>query len=123
VCRRLARNHSLFANTQFMGVCYHPTGLQVVTTGSDCKIAYWEVYDGSLVREIDGSVSGGLNAIDISRDGEHMLSGGNDQHVKVGLPSHRTIRRNVNVQMCCVLYPETMRGELNWRAPPPPGAR
>jgi WD40 repeat protein len=72
-----------------MGACYHPSDLQVVTTGSDCKIGYWEVYDGSLIREIDGSASSGLNAIDITRDGEHILTGGNDQHVKVGLLSNK----------------------------------
>ncbi|PNF16695.1 Cilia- and flagella-associated protein 52 [Cryptotermes secundus] len=90
---RLTRKHSLFANTQFMGVCYHPSDLQVVTTGTDCKIGYWEVYDGSLIREIDGSTSSGLNAIEITTDGEHILTGGNDQYVKVwnyhkGIPTH-----------------------------------
>lgn len=91
-CRRLTRKHSLFANTQFMGVCYHPSDLQVVTTGTDCKIGYWEVYDGSLIREIDGSTSGGLNAIEITTDGEHILTGGNDQYVKVRFMSKHPIK-------------------------------
>jgi hypothetical protein len=46
-------------------------------------LGYWEVYDGSLIREIEGSRSSGLNAIDMTRDGEHILTGGNDQYVKV----------------------------------------
>jgi WD40 repeat protein len=66
-----------------MAACYHPSGVQILTTGSDCKIGYWEVYDGSLIREIDGSRSSVLNAIDISRDGEYVLTGGDDKYVKV----------------------------------------
>ncbi|KAJ4443744.1 hypothetical protein ANN_05522 [Periplaneta americana] len=80
---RMTRKHSLFANTQFMGVCYHPSGVQVVTTGTDRKIGYWEVYDGTLIREMEGSTSSGLNAIDMTRDGSYMLTGGNDQYVKI----------------------------------------
>ena len=87
--RRMIRKHSLFANTQFMGVCYHPSGVQIVTTGTDRKIGYWEVYDGSLIREIEGSGVSALNAIDITRNGEHMVTGGNDHYVKVNLcPMH-----------------------------------
>ncbi|XP_021919910.1 cilia- and flagella-associated protein 52 isoform X2 [Zootermopsis nevadensis] len=90
---KLARKRSLFANTQFMGVCYHPSGVQIVTTGSDRKIGYWELYDASLIREIEGSRSSGLNAVDITRDGERIVTGGNDQCVKVwnyhkGNPTH-----------------------------------
>jgi WD40 repeat protein len=79
----LTRKQSLFANTHFTATCYHPSGVQIVTTGTDGKIGYWEVYDGSLVREIDGSRCHVLNAIDISRDGEHVLTGGGDKCVKV----------------------------------------
>lgn len=77
----------MFANTQFMGVCYHPSGVQIVTAGTDRKIGYWELYDASLIREIEASRSSGLNAIDITRDGEHIITGGNDQYVKVSLLS------------------------------------
>jgi WD40 repeat protein len=70
-----------------MGICYHPSGVQVVTAGTDHKIGYWEVYDGSMIREIEGSTSNWLNAIDITRDGEHFVTGGNDQRVKVRLLS------------------------------------
>jgi hypothetical protein len=41
------------------------------------------VYDGSLIRELGGSGSSVLNAIDISRDGKHVLTGGDDMFVKV----------------------------------------
>ncbi|CAG2068841.1 unnamed protein product, partial [Timema podura] len=48
---RMVRQQILFANTQFMCARYCPTGVQVVTAGTDRRIGYWEVYDGSLVRE------------------------------------------------------------------------
>lgn len=39
--------------------------------------------DGSLVRELEGSPSGAINALDISPDGLKFVSGGNDQIIKV----------------------------------------
>ena len=80
---KLTRKQSLFANTHFTAACYHPSGIQIITTGTDCKIGYWEVYDGSLIRELGGSACGVLNGVDISRDGKHVLTGGNDTYVKV----------------------------------------
>jgi WD40 repeat protein len=80
---KLTRKQSLFANTHFTNACYHPGGVQIITTGTDGKIGYWEVYDGSLIRELGGSGSRVLNAVDISRDGKHILTGGDDTYVKV----------------------------------------
>ncbi|CAH1119873.1 unnamed protein product [Phaedon cochleariae] len=80
---RHCRMQILFAKTLFMCVRYYPTGVQILTGGSDRKLAYWEVLDGSLVRELDGSPSGTINALDISPTGEHFTSGGNDQIVKL----------------------------------------
>lgn len=54
-----------------------------LTGGSDRKIAYWEVLDGSLVRELEGSPSATINTVDICPDGEKFVSGGNDQLVKL----------------------------------------
>lgn len=66
-----------------MCVKYYPTAVQILTGGSDRKIAYWEVFDGNLIRELEGSRSAGINAIDISPDGNMFITGGNDQLVKV----------------------------------------
>ena len=66
-----------------MCVQYYPTGVQVLTGGSDRKIAYWEILDGSLVRELEGSKSGAINWLDISHDGDVFVTGGNDQVVKL----------------------------------------
>lgn len=66
-----------------MAVRYHPSDCQILTTGTDRKISYWETYDGSLIRDIEGSTAAGLNTLDISADGQYIVSGGNDQMVKV----------------------------------------
>lgn len=66
-----------------MAVKYYPTGVQILTSGTDRKIGYWEVLDGTLVREVEGSPSGGVNAVDISANGEQFASGGDDQMVKL----------------------------------------
>nr|XP_023016817.1 cilia- and flagella-associated protein 52 [Leptinotarsa decemlineata] len=80
---RQCRRQILFANTLFMCVRYFTSGVQILTGGSDRKLSYWEVLDGSLVRELEGSPSGTINALDISPDGERFVSGGNDQIIKV----------------------------------------
>ncbi|XP_063235469.1 cilia- and flagella-associated protein 52 [Bacillus rossius redtenbacheri] len=80
---RLTRLQTLFSNTQFMYACYNPSGTQVITVGSNRKIGYWEVFDGSLVREVEGSTSSSLNCVDVSSDGRLIVTGGNDQIVKM----------------------------------------
>ncbi|MEW5298669.1 MAG: hypothetical protein WDW36_001762 [Sanguina aurantia] len=49
------RRTSLFANTFFKSVVYHPDESQLVTTGTDRKITYWDAFDGTAIRIIDGS--------------------------------------------------------------------
>jgi len=73
----------LRVNTLFKYVAYHPLEHQVVTTGTDRKIGFWETYDGSLIRELDGSMTNSVNAIDVSEDGVYVVSGGSDNFIKV----------------------------------------
>ncbi|XP_044733714.1 cilia- and flagella-associated protein 52 [Chrysoperla carnea] len=80
---RMCRKQILLRNTLFMSVKYYPTGVQILTSGSDRKVAYWEVFDGCLIRELEGSISESLNALDISPDGSMFLTGGNDQILKL----------------------------------------
>ncbi|KAJ8336086.1 hypothetical protein SKAU_G00394290 [Synaphobranchus kaupii] len=77
------RKQMVMANTMFRCVCYHPDGYQIVTSGSDRKIAYWEVFDGTAVRDLEGSLTGAINAMDISQDGNYFVSGGDDKMLKV----------------------------------------
>ena len=71
------------SNTLFNFVCYHPDEHQILTTGTDRKIGYWEAFDGSMIRELDGSSGGSINTMDISADGKYFVSGGDDRLIKV----------------------------------------
>ncbi|KAF7261569.1 hypothetical protein EG68_00822 [Paragonimus skrjabini miyazakii] len=77
------RRQIIFSNTLFRCICYHPTECQVITSGTDRKIGYWEVYDGSLIRQLDGSRSGSVNGMDITEDGKTFVTSGDDKIVKV----------------------------------------
>ena len=73
----------MFANTLFKCLAYHPNECQVITSGTDRKIAYWENFDGSLIRELEGSRAGSVNGLDITADGMYFVTGGNDKLIKV----------------------------------------
>lgn len=81
---RGVRNQILLCvGTQFTQVSYRPDEAQILTCGTDRKIGYWESYDGSLIRELEGSQSGSLAALDIAPSGELFVTGGHDMLVKV----------------------------------------
>ncbi|XP_044754994.1 cilia- and flagella-associated protein 52 [Coccinella septempunctata] len=103
---RYCRRQILFANTLFMCARYYPTSVQILTGGSDRKISYWEVLDGTLVRELDASRSGAINAVDISPDGDSFVSGGNDQIVKLwkyqeGITTHVGVGHSGVITAAC----------------------
>ncbi|XP_076871510.1 cilia- and flagella-associated protein 52 isoform X4 [Brachyhypopomus gauderio] len=80
---RFVRNQMVLANTMFRTVCYHPEEYQIITSGTDRKIGYWEVYDGSAIRELEASLSGAINGMCITLDGGHFVTGGDDKLLKV----------------------------------------
>jgi len=73
----------LRADTICMDLCLHPMEHQVITCGSNLKLVFWELFDSSLIREVDGSLSGTINAIDVTSDGCDFVTGGDDKLVKV----------------------------------------
>lgn len=79
---RFVRNQSLFASTFFQDIFYHPDESQLVTTGSDRKITYWDAYDGNTIRIIDGSDTDELNTLACCPSGEWFASGGADKRVR-----------------------------------------
>lgn len=81
--RRRIRKYILMGNTMFMMAQFTPDGIQILTCGTDRKIAYWETLDGSLVREVEGSSVGTINCIDISPDGQSFITGSNDCTIKI----------------------------------------
>eukprot|EP01018_Ginkgo_biloba_P019199 Gb_06629 [translate_table: standard] len=80
---RFTRNNSFFASTFFKAALYHPDESQLLTTGTDRKITYWDAYDCSDIRVIDGSLTAEMTSLDISPDGTAFVSGGGDREVKL----------------------------------------
>ncbi|NXF69925.1 CFA52 protein, partial [Ciccaba nigrolineata] len=80
---RFIRKQIILANTFFKCVCYHPEEYQIITSGTNKKIGYWEVFDGSMIRELEGSASGSINGMDITSDGAYFVTGGDDHLVKL----------------------------------------
>ncbi|KAJ3057178.1 Cilia- and flagella-associated protein 52 [Rhizophlyctis rosea] len=80
---RYVRNQVLFAPSFFKAVSYYPDESQLLTSGTDRKVGYWEAYDGSLIRELEASQSDTINALDITKDGKYFVIGGSDKLVKV----------------------------------------
>jgi len=80
---RFVRSSIIFANTMFQVVCYQPDECQVITAGTDRKIGYWETFDGSQIRELEGTKSGAINGMDMSPDGNCFVTGGQDKLLKV----------------------------------------
>ena len=54
-----------------------------MTTGTDRKIAYWDVYDGSAVRVTDGSDTAAMCDVAVDTAGAAIVSGGADKLVQV----------------------------------------
>ncbi|XP_053310115.1 cilia- and flagella-associated protein 52 [Spea bombifrons] len=128
---RFVRKQMILANTLFRCVSYHPEEFQFITSGTDRKIGYWEVFDGSAIRELDGSMSGAINAMDISNDGAHFVTGGDDRLLKVwdyseGDVTHVGIGHSSSIsqlKICpfskCIISVSTDGAILRWKYPHP----
>merc|ERR1711879_25242 len=77
------RSLCLFESTMFKSIVYHPDETQLLTTGSDRKVAYWDTFDGQAIRVLEGSEEGELTALSISKSGSHYVSGGEERLVKL----------------------------------------
>jgi len=77
------RSLCLFESTMFKNIVYHPDESQLLTTGSDRKIAYWDTFDGQAIRVLEGSEEGELCTLSISRSGSNFVSGGQDRLLKL----------------------------------------
>ena len=73
----------MYSQTYFKAACYFIDESQLLTTGSDKKITYWDAIDCNAIRELEGSKIGEINSIDISTDGEFFATGGGDKLVKL----------------------------------------
>ncbi|XP_034544788.1 cilia- and flagella-associated protein 52 [Notolabrus celidotus] len=124
----------VIANTLFRTVCYHPEEYQFITSGTDRKIVYWDMFDGTAIRELEGSQLGAINGMHISQDGGHFVTGGDDKMVKVwdyieGEVTHVGIVHGssiTSIKLCCnnsTLISTSADGAiLRWRFPHPPSS-
>ncbi len=70
------RTLCLFESTMFKSLVFHPDESQLLTSGSDRKIAYWDTFDGQAIRVLEGSQEAEVCALDISKSGSHVVSAG-----------------------------------------------
>ena len=79
---RFARVSCLLAPTQFKSVAYHPDFAQLLTSGSDRKLHYWDVAGAEAIRVMEAG-GGIVNSVAVSGDGELFVSGGDDKTLRV----------------------------------------
>ncbi|KAF9823638.1 hypothetical protein SFRURICE_009183 [Spodoptera frugiperda] len=106
----LSRRQVMYANTLFMCVCFEPQGCQLLTGGSDRRVAYWETGSGNLARELEASKIGAVNGLHITRNGDLFVTGGNDQMVKLwkyqeGIYTHMGLG-HAGAVTCCRFSPD-----------------
>lgn len=77
------RKQIVLSNTLFKCVTFGAKGLHILTAGTDRKIGYWEVTDGSALRELEGSKAGAINTLDIASDGKVFVTGGEEKLLKL----------------------------------------
>eukprot|EP00929_Paragymnodinium_shiwhaense_P112306 TRINITY_DN8056_c0_g1_i1.p1 TRINITY_DN8056_c0_g1~~TRINITY_DN8056_c0_g1_i1.p1 ORF type:complete len:618 (-),score=119.92 TRINITY_DN8056_c0_g1_i1:423-2276(-) len=73
----------LFESTMFKSICYHPDESQLLTTGSDRKVGYWDTFDGQAIRVLEASDEGEVATLSISKSGSHYVSGGEERLLKL----------------------------------------
>lgn len=81
--QKLNRVNALFSQNQFTDILYHPDQSQLITTGADRKITWWDAVDMEPIRILDGSDSAQINSLGMMNDGECFVSGGADLLVKL----------------------------------------
>jgi WD40 repeat protein len=77
------RSLCLFESTMFKNIVYHPDESQLLTTGSDRKVAYWDTFDGQAIRVLEASSEGEVCTLSISNSGSHYVSGGEERLLKL----------------------------------------
>ena len=83
VARRV-RKVSFFGSTYFKTLAAHPEETQVVTTGTDHKITWWDPEDASIIRVIEAPTDAELSSLDISTpDGTSIAVAGLDRQLRI----------------------------------------
>lgn len=101
------RKQIMLANTLFKCVCFGEKAVHTLTSGTDHKIGYWDVQDGALQRELEGSKTGAINTMDISADSSTFITGGEDRLLKLwkyneGQVTHVGIGHSNQITTACI---------------------
>jgi WD40 repeat protein len=81
--QRFVRSNIMYSQTYFKAVAYFQDESQILTTGSDRKVTYWDSYECSAIRELEGAKAGEINTLSISPNGQSFVSGGMDKILKI----------------------------------------
>jgi len=81
--KRYLRRNIMYAQTYFKAASYFFDESQLLTTGSDKKVTYWDAVDCSAIRELEASKTGEINGLDLAVDGSFFATGGGDRIVKL----------------------------------------
>ena len=75
----------IFDKIVFRSAVYHPDSAQILTTGSDRRVGYWEVFDGQLIRSIETADEerGEVNTLAMEASGKQFLTGSSDGMIKL----------------------------------------
>ena len=80
----LHRRLNLTANSALVWARYHPSQCQILTLATDGQVSYYEVIDGTEIRNIVLGKHGTVTSLDVSPgQGEHFITSTNDSMVKV----------------------------------------
>ncbi|KAH9586177.1 WD40 repeat [Trypanosoma melophagium] len=80
---RHVRRDVIYSQTRFRAVEYFIDGSQLLTTGTNKNITWWDAVDCGAIREIPASKTGEVNSLSIAADGRFFVTGGDDRIVKV----------------------------------------
>ena len=81
---RFTRNTAFYATTFFKRVMFNDDESQLMTVGTDRKVAYWDAFDGTAIRLLtDEDTESELLALSISSDGTFFISAGGDKVLKL----------------------------------------
>ncbi|CAE8612968.1 unnamed protein product, partial [Polarella glacialis] len=124
------RSLCLFESTMFKSLVYHPDESQLLTCGSDRKVAYWDSFDGQAIRVLEGSDEGELTTLSMSKSGSHYVTGGEERLLKLwdydrGVASHIGVGHSGTIT-CVAIAPDqsfivstgTEGAILIWTMPP-----
>lgn len=81
---RRARRVSFFGSTYFKAIDIHPDEQQIVSTGTDRKITWWDPSDASVLRVMDDPADAELSALKVAHpEGGQIAVAGSDRVLKL----------------------------------------